>query len=46
MTIPRSPPKLAIVLAVGVVVAGGLYLLSTRGPAILVDLAAMAWACF
>ena len=44
---PRSTPKLAITLALGLLLGSGLFLIAVRGPALLLDLSALAgMLCF
>ncbi len=37
-----SPLKLAVAVVLGVLVAGAIYLIAVRGPALLLDLSALA----
>ncbi len=37
-----TPVKLAVAVALGVLLAGAIYLIAVRGPALLLDLSALA----
>jgi hypothetical protein len=46
-SMPKSAPRLAIAITLGLLLISGLYLIAVRGPALLLDLSALVgMICF